>query len=106
MNIVIHTRDDLTLPEALRAYAEQKIRRLDRHFDRIHDVRLELDHAGKRSAEPAKTAELRVHVDGSILKGRVTAKELREALDLVVDKVDEQLRRRKERIKEHKGPTE
>jgi putative sigma-54 modulation protein len=103
LNVFIHTRD-LTLPEALRSYAEQKIRRLDRHFDRILDARLELDRASRKSVDPAKTAELRIHVNGSILKGRVSAREIREAVDLVVDKIDEQLRRRKERIKEHSGP--
>jgi putative sigma-54 modulation protein len=103
LNLQIHTRD-VPLPEALRTYAEGKIRRLDRHFDRILDARLELDLAGHKRVDPSKVAQLRIHVNGSIVKGQVTAKELREAVDLVVDKVDRQLRRRKERITEHSGP--
>ena len=103
MNIEIHARD-VVLPDALRSYAESKIRRLDRHFDRIIVAHLEFELVGHRQVDPSKTAELRVHVNGIIVKGRVTAREIREAVDLVVDKVDEQLRRRKERIKDHAGP--
>ena len=104
MNLYINTARDVVLPDPLRTYAETKIRRLDRHFDRILDAHLQLDLDGRKRMDPSKTAELRVHINGTIVKGKVTAQELREALDLVVDKVDEQLRRRKERIKEHSGP--
>jgi putative sigma-54 modulation protein len=93
----------LELPEAVRTYAEQKVMRLDRHFDRIIDAHMELAPAGKKSVMPVQVAELRVHVNGGILKGKVSARSVREAVDLVVDKVDEQLRRRKERIKGHKA---
>ena len=102
MNLVIHAHD-MPLPATVRTYAEAKVRRLDRHFDRIIDARLELDLAGRHSADPAKVAALRVHVTGGILRAKVTAQKLQEAVDLVVDKVDEQLRRRKERLKDHKA---
>ena len=101
MNLVIHAHR-VDLPSALREYAEAKVRRLDRHFDRIIDARLELDVAGNHSQDPAKVAELHVHVNGGVLQGKVTAHGLQEAVDLVIDKVDVQLRRRKERLKGHK----
>jgi putative sigma-54 modulation protein len=88
----------------MRDYAEGKIRRLDRHFDRIIDARLELAPAGRHSIDPEKVAQLQVHLPGSVLKGSVTARGIREAVDLVVDKLDEQLRRRKERIQDHHRP--
>lgn len=104
MNLDIHAHK-VQLTPALRTYAEAKVRRLDRHFDRIIDAHLELDLAGRHSADPAKVAALRVHVTGGILRAKVTAQKLQEAVDLVVDKIDEQLRRRKERIKDHKSDT-
>jgi putative sigma-54 modulation protein len=102
MNLVIHAHDTPLSP-TLRTYAEGKVRRLDRHYDRILDARLELDLAARRSLDPPKVAELHVHIQGAIVKGRATAQRMQEAVDLVVDKVDEQLRRRKERIKDHKA---
>jgi putative sigma-54 modulation protein len=97
MNLVIYAHD-VPLPPTLRTYAEGKVRRLDRHYDRILDARLELDLAARKSL-----AELLIHVHGAMVKGKATAQRMQEAVDLVVDKVDEQLRRRKERIKDHKA---
>ncbi|MEA2645630.1 MAG: putative sigma-54 modulation protein [Chloroflexota bacterium] len=102
MDVVIHAAHAVDVSSSLRQYAEAKVRRLDRHFDRIIDARLDLDVAGKHSVDPPKVAELHVHVNGGVVQGKVTAHGLREAVDLVTDKVDEQLRRRKERIKGHK----
>lgn len=101
LNLTIHTHHVPLTPD-LREYAEGKIRRLDRHFDRIIDARLELDLAGKHHSDPPKVAALRVHVSGGILQGSVTARETQEAVDLVVDKLDHQLRKRKERLQEHR----
>jgi putative sigma-54 modulation protein len=102
MNLVIYAHD-VPLPPTLRTYAEGKVRRLDRHYDRILDARLELDLAARKSLDPPKVAELLIHVHGAMVKGKATAQRMQEAVDLVVDKVDEQLRRRKERIKDHKA---
>ena len=105
MNLVIHAHD-MTLPATVRAYAEDKVRRLDHHFDRILDARLEFDLQTRKRLNAPKQAELLVHVQGGFLKGKATAPHLQEVVDMVVDKVDAQLRRRKERVKDHKAPPE
>ena len=101
MNVTIHTHN-VPLDQALKDYAEAKLRRLDRHFDRIVDARLEFDLDGRKSIDPQKVTSLYVHVNGAQLSGKVKARDLRESIDLVVDKVDEQLRRRKERLTDHR----
>ena len=101
MNVLIHAHET-ALPERLRTYAEQKVRRLDRHFDRILDARLEMDATRLKSVEPLKLFSLQVHVNGGILKAKVEDKDLRAGIDRVMDKLDTQLRRRKERLQEHK----
>jgi putative sigma-54 modulation protein len=93
----------VSLDQTLRDYAEAKLRRLDRHFDRIVDARLELDLDGRKSVDPAKVAALYVHVSRSLLSAKVRTRDLHEAVDLVIDKLDEQLRRRKERLTAHRG---
>jgi putative sigma-54 modulation protein len=103
MKLVIHAHD-MPLPATVRAYAEDKVRRLDHHFDRILEARLEFDLPSRKRLNPPKQAELLVHVQGGFLKGRATAPHLQEVVDMVVDKVDAQLRRRKERLKDHKAP--
>jgi len=102
MNLVIYAHD-MPLPATVRSYAEDKVRRLDRHFDRILDARLEFDLPSRKRLNPPKQAELLVHVHGGHLKGKAVSLNLQEAVDMVVDKVDQQLRKRKERIKDHKA---
>jgi putative sigma-54 modulation protein len=104
VNVTFHSLN-VPLDQPLKEYAEAKLRRLDRHFDRIVDARLEFDLDGRKSVDPEKVVCLHVHVSGNLLKGKVKSRDIHEAIDLAVDKVDEQLRRRKERLTaHHKGP--
>lgn len=102
MKLVIHAQD-LTLPDPVRAYADQKVQRLDHHFDRILDARLDFRLPNHKSLNPPKQAELVVHVQGRHLKAHAIAPGLQEAVDMVVDKLDQQLRKRKERLKNHRA---
>ena len=103
MNLTIKTHDVL-LPPDLRSYGESLVGRLDRHFDRILDAHLQFDSERGRGSAAATTVALRVHVSGGILNAAVTAGALREGIDRVVDKMDQQLRRRKERLTDHGRP--
>ena len=88
------------LEPEVRAYAEEKLRRLERHAH-LHDVSLMLDHDSKRV--PEAFAEVVVHLHHQRLAAKVDGTSLREAIDRVIDKADEQIRRRRERITDHKG---
>ena len=104
MNVLIQDRDAAAHPD-LRAYAEQKLQKLSRHFDHILEARLELRSDKKKSAEQMKVAELTVHMSGRspvIRKAVQSTQDLREAIDLVIDKMDRQIREHKEKLKEHK----
>lgn len=101
MNLIFTTHDVQLAPD-VRTYADEKVRRLDRHFDRIVDARLEFELESGRGSDPPKAVKLLVRVSGAVLMARVTAREWRAALDEVVDKMDEQLRRRKERLVKHR----
>lgn len=91
---------DLT-PE-LRSYAETKAGKLTRFYDRIQTVDVILDGEGNGfEAEMIVKAE-RKHV--------FVAKEIGEdmyaAVDLVVDKVERQLRKHKEKLRNRKHPAD
>lgn len=104
MNVLIQDRDAAAHPD-LRAYAEQKLQKLSRHFDHILEARLELRSDKKKSAEQMKVAELTVHMSGRspvIRKAVQSTQDLREAIDLVIDKMDRQIREHKEKLKDHK----
>jgi putative sigma-54 modulation protein len=89
----------------VKAYAQAKLEKLARHFDHVLEARMELGTEKNKSLESLKVAELTVHVTGrtgNILKAAQSAEHMNEAVDLVIDKMDRQLRDHKEKLKDHR----
>ena len=89
------------LERGVRAYAEEKLQRLERHCPRLLEARLTVE--GDEHRIPAFTAEVVAHVGRAQVTARVDAATQREAIDRVVDRVDRRLLRHKDRVTEHKG---
>jgi len=89
------------LDPALRTYAVQKLAKLDRHDGSIHEARIVLEDDERRL--PPASAEVFVHIGHDQLMARCEGAGVQEAVDRVIDKIDRQILRRKERVKEHKG---
>jgi putative sigma-54 modulation protein len=104
MEILIQAKKSAADPQ-MKAYAQAKLEKLTRHFDHILQARMELGTEKNKSLENMKVAELTVHVTGrtgNILKAVQAAEHMNEAVDLVVDKMDRQIRQHKEKLKEHR----
>lgn len=89
------------LDPAMRTYAVEKLERLERHDGGIHEARAVLIEDDRRV--PRASVEVFVHLRHTNLTARCEGASLREAIDRVVDKIDRQIVRQKERVKEHKG---
>ncbi len=86
--------------EELKRYCTEKASRLPRLYDRIRSVEVILD-----GREGLHTAEMLVHSDGS--QPFVASEEHADAfaaVDLLMDKIEQQLRRHKERHRNRKHP--
>jgi putative sigma-54 modulation protein len=106
VRVVVHDRTG-ELPERLRIYAERKLVRLSRHFDRVLDAEVEFKQERRRSHEPAHVVTITVHMDGrrhAVATAREADLNRQTALDLGLDKVDRQVVKLKEKIKERKRP--
>ena len=104
MEILIQAKKAAADPQ-IKAYAEAKLQKLARHFDQILEARMELSTDKNKSLENMKVAELTVHVTGrtgNILKAVQSAAHMHEAIDLVIDKMDRQIRQHKEKLKDHR----
>ncbi len=104
MEILIQAKKSAADPK-MKAYARAKLEKLTRHFDHILQARMELGTEKNKSLETMKVAELTVHVTGrtgNILKAVQSAEHMNEAVDLVVDKMDRQIRQHKEKLKDHR----
>src|SRR3989441_667260 len=104
MEILIQAKKSAADPQ-MKAYAQAKLEKLTRHFDHILQVHMELGTEKNKSLETMKVAELTVHVTGrtgNILQAVQSAEHMNEAVDLVIDNMDRQIRQHKEKLKDHR----
>src|SRR5260370_12344555 len=104
MEVLVQVKKSAGDPQ-MKAYAQAKLEKLTRHFDHILQVHMELGTEKNKSLETMKVAELTVHVTGrtgNTLKAVQSAEHMNEAVDLVIDKMDRQIRQHKEKLKDHR----
>ena len=101
MKVVVHDRTG-ELPAQLRAYAERRLERLSRHFDRVVEAEVAFDRERRKSQEPAHSVQVMVRTDGRrhpLAQAAELAAAPRAAFDLAMDKIDRQVVKLKEKIK-------
>ena len=82
--------------DSMRGYVEQKIERIERHFDIVSDVHCIL------SVEKLRhKAEAKVNVNGGTIYAETTEDDMYAAIDGLVDKLDRQVRKHKEKMSDH-----
>ena len=104
MKVVVHDRTD-GLPARVREYAEQRLLRVARHFDRVVEAEVEFAPESRRGATSFCAVQISVRMDGRrhpLAQARETGTDPKGALDLALDKVDRQVVRLKEKIKVEK----
>ncbi len=93
------TGHHLDLTESLNAYIEQKFDKLERHYDHITQV-----HVVLTVEKINHLAEATAHVTGGELFANASAGDMYAAIDALVDKLDRQLIRHKEKaVARHNG---
>jgi putative sigma-54 modulation protein len=104
VKVVVHDRTE-GLPARVREYAEQRLLRVERHFDRVVEARVEFETESRRGASQFCAVQIIVRMDGRrhpLVQARETGTDPRTALDLTLDKVDRQVVKLKEKIKVEK----
>ena len=82
----------LEVTDALRAYLEEKFERLERHFDRIIAIQVVL-----QVEKLKQKAEATLHVAGREVVANAEHEDMYASIDLLVDKLDRQLIKHKEK---------
>ena len=86
----------VTISPALKEYVSSKLRRLERHYDHVTNAHVVL------SVEKlTKKAEATVHVSGGQLFADSRKDDMYAAIDGLVDKLDRQIKRHKEKLTDH-----
>jgi putative sigma-54 modulation protein len=81
---------------ALRAYVTEKMQKIMRHSDKVISIRVILN-----VEKLQQLAEATVNVAGRTVFATVTATDMYASIDGLVDKLDRQIRRRKDRSTSH-----
>ena len=91
MNLTI-SGHHLEVTPALRGYVTQKLDRIMRHFDQVVDVRVLLSIENQKEKQGRQRAEC-------------ASEDLYAAVDELVDKLDRQVVRHKDRLQDHQHPS-
>ncbi len=95
MKLAIHG-NHLEVTDALRQYVEGKLERVRRHFDQVIDADVQL------SVEKLQQkAEITLRVSGSALHCESIDGDLYAAIDCLMDKLDRQVIKHKDRVKKN-----
>jgi putative sigma-54 modulation protein len=100
MNLTI-SGHHLEVTPALRNYVTEKLDRIARHFDQLVDVKVLLTVENQKEKDLRQRAECNIHVKGSDLFAQSASADLYAAVDDLVDKLDRQVVRHKDRIQSH-----
>lgn len=87
---------EITSP--MRDYVQSKFERIERHFDRVANIHVVLSVEKLR-----QRAEAELHLYGAQLFANHTEEDMYAAIDGLVDKLDRQLLRYKEKHQNHRG---
>ena len=89
LNITGHHID---LTDSLKTYVSTKLQKLERHIDSISNVQVTLSVLKQR-----QIAESTIHISGADIHGTAEHEDMYAAIDLLIDKLDRQILKHKEK---------
>jgi len=94
LNVTGHHVD---VTPSMHDYVSQKLERLERHFDHVTNVHVILSVEKLR-----QKAEATLHISGGNLFADAQDEDMYAAIDAMVDKLDRQIRKHKEKMTDHR----
>jgi putative sigma-54 modulation protein len=91
----------LEVTPALREYVVTKLEKVLRHFDQVIDGNVVLSVDNHKEKEKRQKVEINLHLKGKDIFIESADGDLYAAIDLMVDKLDRQVLRHKDRIQGH-----
>ena len=100
MNLTI-SGHHLDVSPALREYVLTKLDRVTRHFDQVVDINVLLSVEKLKEKERRQKAEVTLHVKGKDIFVEQCHEDLYAAIDQLMDKLDRQVCRHKDKVQDH-----
>lgn len=90
------TGQHIEVTDSLKAYVAEKLERLEKHFDHVNNVHVILTVEKLR-----QKSEATVSINGASLFAESTEDDMYTAIDSMTDKLDRQIKKHKEKLKDH-----
>ncbi len=97
------TGKNVEITDWLTQYVEKKIGRLDRFLPAIQEARVDLTTQNSRRAGDRQVAQVTLRSNGSILRAEEKSDDMFAAIDAVVDKINRQIKRFKDKRQRVRG---
>lgn len=95
MNLSV-TGHHVEVTDALKDYVEDKMNRLERHFDSVTDIHVILSVEKLR-----QQAEATIDLAGAKIHAQAEDEDMYAAIDGLIDKLDRQVLKHKEKLRDH-----
>ena len=90
------TGHHIDVTDSMNAYVREKVGRVTRNFERVINIHVILEvQKGRHRAEAS------LHVSGNHIFAEAQADDMYSAIDLLADKLDRQIVKHKEKVKDH-----
>jgi putative sigma-54 modulation protein len=96
MNVMVTGRH-MEMTDALRSYIEGGLGKIESHFDKVMDADVVLEVQKHRHI-----AEVNLHANGVRIHGKEVSADMYASVDAVMEKLERQVRKHKDRINQHK----
>lgn len=101
MDIYKFTGRNLDITDAMKSYTETKLGKLEKFFDNIIDAKVVMSYNHTRNVDPARV-EVQINVPTGVVRAEENGQDTYAAVDKAVDKLERQLKRFKDRLRDKK----
>lgn len=99
------TGKNINISDRTEEYVRQKLERLDRHLSEPVEAHVELSTENTKNVNQRQIVQVTLYKNGTIIRAEERSADLRNAVDAVVDKLDKQVRRYKDKqVRKRRAP--
>lgn len=100
MQIIVKGKN-LEIPEYLKNYAEEKVKKLNKYFDTIREIQIEFSLEKSANTNENKKVEVIIKTPRKTIRGEETSSSMHASIDEVIEKLERQLKKHKEKLRKH-----
>jgi len=98
MKLQVIAKNNIEVSETSKAYIEKKIGKLSRYLPNISEGKVEISHEGAKLPEQRFTVQVTLDSRGVIIRAQEKSKDIRTAVDKVVDVLSKRIERYKGKL--------